>query len=247
MRFKVSALLLLPLVAALGCGSNTPTVVILPPSGDWVLNVAPQTGSASYFSGYLSIQSSGVSGVLRYYNPGTVCVASSQAIPVTGTIDAAGSTMTLTTSAFAGGSVATLTVRLPLISTTIPNYAFGSAQITGGSCALASSSLTANYISYTGTFTGTLTGSATGQVALTVGTPTNNGDGTLAVGSASISFSSPTCNFSSASALSGTVSGYSMQLSNGTINVMASASSSPVSLSVTGGCTGTLAGTVNLQ
>lgn len=246
MRSSLRLFLLLPLTAMLACGSSSPSAsagLFPPPSGDWVLNVAPQTSSAGYFYGSLGTTgASSVAGVLHYYNPGTVCVPVTQDIPFTGTINAAGTTMTLATSAFAG-SVATFSFQLPLVSSSTPNFANGTVTIAGGSCALPASKALADYINYFTTFTGNLTGSATGTVMLSVPQTSADADGVFLVSNASISFASPTCNFSALN-LSGTVSGYSLQLSSATLTVSANTASSPFSLTVTGSCGGTLSGTV---
>ena len=99
MRSSLRLFLLLPLTATLACGSSSPTAsagLFPPPSGDWVLNVAPQTSSAGYFYGSLGTTgASSVAGVLHYYNPGTVCVPVTQDVPFTGIINTAGNVLGL--------------------------------------------------------------------------------------------------------------------------------------------------------
>jgi hypothetical protein len=249
MRLRLRLFLLLPLAALLACASGSPSgsaALFTTPSGDWVLNVAPQTGSAGSFSGNLSIVGANVTGVVRYYNPGTGCVSGSLDIPVTGSINAAGTTMTLTTGSFAG-SVATFTLQLPLITASKPNFANGTAVISGGSCALASSALVADYVDYSGTFTGTLSGTVSGPVTLQIPSVSANADGQFPVNGASLSFVNSTCGFTVPN-LSGLIAGFTMQLSNGTVTVITGAASSPISIAVAGGaCTGSLTGTVALQ
>lgn len=249
MRFRLRLFLLLPLSALLACGSSTPTVTIGPPSGDWVLNINSAT-AAGYFPGSLNIQGTNVSGVFQYVNPPTTCSPGTQPITVSGSIS--GSAMTLTSSSF-GGSVATFTIQLPLNQNTTPNYTFGTVQIAGGSCALASSPLNINYINYTGNYSGTLTGSTTvgqttvdvtGQVTLSVTAGLPNSAGQFMVSGASMSFASSLCSFSATDTLSGLITGYNVQLGSGTLSLIANAQSLPISLSVSGGCTGTLTGVV---
>jgi hypothetical protein len=249
---RLRTLLLLPLFALLSCASTAPGIGgFAPPNGDWVLIVGSQTSSASYFSGSLTIQGESVSGVVTYNNPGTMCVSSSMPIAISGSINLTGTTMTLTTATFAG-SVATITIQLPLITAAIPNFAEGTAVITGGSCALASTAALANYIDYsegtvTNSFIGTLTnGTATGPATLTIPPVSANAEGQFIVTGAAIAFSSSSCSFSAAN-LNGLISGYTLQLSNSTITVTASAESSPIGISITGGCPGTLSGGVALQ
>jgi hypothetical protein len=242
MRLRLRLLLLLPLSALLACGSNSPGVALFTtPSGDWVFNVSNALVNAGAFTGSLTIQSTSVSGILSYYNP--ACMSAPQALAVSGSINSSGTTMTLTTAAFSG-SVATLTMQLPLISASVPNYAFGTAVITGGSCALASTQLTANYINYFANFSGTLTGgSITGPLSITVPTSPANSTGQFPISAAGFSFAGSTCNFSSQS-LSGSISGYTLTLGNGTVSVNADASSSPIRVTVTGACGSVLTGTM---
>jgi hypothetical protein len=242
-RHGLRFFLLLPLFALLACGSSSPSLgTIGPPSGDWILNINSVTATG-YFAGSLTIQGSNVSGVFQYLNPSSTCSPGTQPISVTGTISS--TAINLTSGSFGSGSVATFNIQLPLIQTTTPNYTFGTVQIAGGNCALASTALNIDYISYTGNYSGTLTGgSVTGQATLSVTQGPPNSAGQFTVSGASLSFSSSSCNFSATGTLTGLITGYTMQLSSGTIGVTANAESLPISLSISGGCTGAQAGTV---
>jgi len=247
MNTALRSLLLLPLAALIACGSSAPAVGgIAPTSGDYFLSVAPVSGSAANsFSGNLYISGTSVSGSFIYTNANSSCTG--QSFPVTGTINSAGTLMSLSSSAFAGslsGNTATITLQLPLIAYTSNNYSTtGTAQIAAGAsgtnCALASSTLTAQYLQ---PFTGSWIGSVTGPVS---GTSTVTGSVTLIVSEAipqtlatstsaaglipttgSLAFNGPSCSFSTAIALSGQVSGYTLQL-----NQVVSAPQSPVIVS----------------
>jgi hypothetical protein len=243
MRSSLRLFLLLPLASLLACGSNSPAASTPPPSGDWIFKLSSSTVNAGYFAGTLTIQQNNVSGILQYYDPPSSCTPGVVDIPVTGTVNTSGSTMTLTSASF-GGSVATFTVQLPLISTATPNYAFGTAVVAGGSCALASSQMSVNYVNFGGNFAGSLTGgTVTGQVGLSVlvGAPNTNGQ---FAATGTITFTSPTCSLASSGNLSGLIAGYSLQLSNGTINLTANASVSPIQVAVSGVCNVPLTGSV---
>ena len=133
MKTALRSLLLLPLAALIACGTSAPAVGgIAPISGDYVLNVNPVAGgAATSFSGNLYISGTGVSGSFVYGNGNSACNA--QSFPVTGTINTAGTLMTLSSSAFAGslsGNTVSLTLQLPLI--TYSDYTYnttGTAQI----------------------------------------------------------------------------------------------------------------------
>ena len=172
MKTALRSLLLLPLAALIACGTSAPAVGgIAPISGDYVLNVNPVAGgAATSFSGNLYISGTGVSGSFVYGNGNSACNA--QSFPVTGTINTAGTLMTLSSSAFAGslsGNTVSLTLQLPLI--TYSDYTYnttGTAQIAAGStgtnCALASSPLTAQYLPpFTGSGTGAVSGPSRAQ------------------------------------------------------------------------------------
>lgn len=233
--------LLLPLVASVACAtSNSPTAVggtsYTPTAGDYVFVVAAGTASASYFTGNLAVSGSAVSGVFRYTNPGTVCVSGTQDIPFTGTF--ANNTLTLTSTAFSN-SVATLNVTLPLITNNIgAEVTSGTAAITGGTCALASTTLQATlYPSFAATWTITLTTPTAQTASLTVAQSAANADGQYpATGILSIG--------STQTSLSGLVSGQYLNLANTglTVTLSANASASPVTVSInaTNGGSGTM-------
>jgi hypothetical protein len=275
MKTALRSLLLLPLAALIACGSSAPAVGgIAPASGDYVLNVTPVGGGASTsFSGNLYISGTSVSGSFVYGNGNSACNA--QSFPVTGTINSAGTLMSLSSSAFAGslsGNTVSLTLQLPLVAYSNNTYnTSGTAQIaagTGGTnCALASSPLTAQYLQpFTGSWTGTVSGPVSGSVTLIVAetVPQTLSTSTSAAGlipaTGSLAFAASTCSFTSPIALSGQVGGYTLQL-NQTVSapqnpvvVSASETTSPItfnflvpsSASVT--CpAGTYSGTITLQ
>jgi hypothetical protein len=240
--------LLLPLAALLACASgSTPTVTnpsYTPVGGDYAITVGSGTAHASIFSGDLAVSGSTVTGVFRYYNPGTVCVSGSQDIPFTGTFT--NNTLTLTSATFSS-SVATLTIQLPLSTNTSgTEVANGTAVITGGTCVLASTTAQAQLIpSFAGTWSGTLTGPASGSASVVLTQGAADADGQFPVTGA-ISFTSSTssaCNFSipiSAPA-PGLVSGTTLNVANAnsTITITANAAVTPVLFTVTLNQTGT--------
>jgi hypothetical protein len=232
MNTALRSLLLLPLAALIACGSSAPAVGgIAPASGDYFLSVAPVSGSAaSSFSGNLYISGTSVSGSFIYTNANSSCTG--QSFPVTGTINSTGTLMSLSSSAFAGslsGNTATITLQLPLIAYTSNNYSTtGTAQIAAGTsgtnCALASSTLTAQYLQ---PFTGSWIGSVTGPVS---GTSTVTGSVTLIVSEAipqTLATSTSAAGLiPTTGSLAGQVSGYTLQL-----NQVVSAPRSPVIVS----------------
>jgi hypothetical protein len=258
MRSRLRFTLLLPITALLACAtSSTPTVTnpsYTPVGGDYVITVAAGTASASTFSGDLAVSGSSVSGVFRYYNPGTVCVSGSQDIPFTGTF--ANSTLTLTSSPFSS-SVATINITLPLgTNTSGAQVASGTAVITGGTCALASTNAQAQLIpSFAGTWSGTLNGpvSGTASIVLTESAANSDGEFPATGGVTFTSQASSQCNFSVpiSAPMSGLVSGSTLQVANSanTISITANAASGPVTFSVgyntgSSACQGTYTGTL---
>jgi hypothetical protein len=255
MNTALRSLLLLPLAALVACGSSAPAVGgIAATSGDYFLNVAPVAkGAATSFSGNLYIAGTSVSGSFIYTNANSSCTG--QSFPVTGTIDSTGTLMSLSSSAFAGslsGNTATLTLQLPLIRYTDNTYnTTGTAQIAAGTsgtnCALASSTLTAQYIQpYNGQYTGTLTGPTTVTATIILGEsiPETLATSTSAAGlipaSGSLAFNGAACNFPPAltNALTGQISGYTLELYQGTssltspVIVSASETTSPITFNV---------------
>jgi hypothetical protein len=255
MNTALRSLLLLPLAALIACGSSAPAVGgTAATSGDYVLNVAPVSGSsASSFSGNLYISGTSVSGSFLYNNANSSC--NGQSFPVTGTINSTGTLMSLSSSAFTGslsGNTATLTLQLPLIGYTNSTYnTTGTAQIAAGTsgtnCALASSALTAQYLQpYTGSWIGTLTGPITvsATVILAESIPQTLATSTSAAGvipaTGSLSFNGAACNFSQTltNSLAGQISGYTLDLYQGTssltspVIVSASETTSPITFNV---------------
>jgi hypothetical protein len=223
---RLRILLLTPLAALLACSSHAivPVPTTAAVSGDYVLNVTPVAGGTfTSFSGNLYISGSTVSGAFLYNNGNSLC--SGQSFPVIGTINSNG-LMTLSSSSFTGsfsGNTATITIQTPLdvLSGQVPNSS-GTAQIaagTGTNCALASSTLTANYLSpYNGTWTGTVSsGAATGTATLIVGevipdtTQTATSTAGLIPVTASLNLTG-VCSFTTPIQLTGQISGYSLQL-----------------------------------
>jgi hypothetical protein len=277
MNTALRSLLLLPLAALIACGSSAPAVGgIAPTSGDYFLSVAPVSGSAaSSFSGNLYISGTSVSGSFLYNNGNSSC--NGQSFPVTGTINSAGTLMSLNSSAFAGslsGNTATLTLQLPLIAYTNNTYnTTGTAQIAAGTsgtnCALASSTLTAQYLQpYNGGYTGTLTSgtsTVTATIILAESIPQTLATSTSAAGlipaSGSLTFNGAACNFSQTltNSLAGQISGYTLDLYQGTssltspVIVSASETTSPITFNVlissgTTSCpAGSYSGTINPQ
>ena len=238
MQSGLRLFLLLPLTAVLACGgaSSTPTGGYAPPTGGYVLTVSPAATSASTFTGALTVVGTTASGVFQFNNPGTLCVSGSQDIPFSGTIS--NSVLTLTSGAFSG-SIATLKINLPLsITTAGTTTASGTAVITGGTCALALSPMSAALVpSYNGTWTGVLTGPVSGTVSIGVVQSAANSDGQFPT-TASVAFTAPTCSFSVAG-VSGLISGYNIQLGgtgttapNNQLSISAGTASTPVTLNM---------------
>jgi hypothetical protein len=228
--------LLLPLLALVACATSAPPVTgtsFTPVAGDYVLVVAAGTAGAGYFTGNIVVSGSTVSGVFRYTNPGTVCVSGAQDIPFSGSFS--GTTLTLTSTSFSN-SIAALTVQLPLITNNIgAQVANGTAVISGGTCALASTSLQATlYPSFAGTWTITLTNpNALTETLNVTQSATADGDGQFLANGILISNGVTT-------SLSGIVSGQFLNLANNgsTVTLSANASASPVSVSIGGTSSG---------
>jgi len=258
---RLRLLYLTPLAAILACSSHAivpiPTTAAV--SGDYVLNVTPVAGgTATSFSGNLNISGTSVDGAFQYNNGNSAC--NGQSFPVIGTIASNGS-MTLSSSQFSGsfsGNTATITFQTPLdvLSGQTPNSS-GTAQIvagTGTNCALANTSLTANYVApYNGTWTGTVTSNGlTGTVSLIVSetipadSPQTPGAATQTKGvipvTASVGFSGSTstgqiCSFTAPLQLTGQISGYNLQLTQVSsappVTVLVNNSSTLIDISMT--------------
>jgi hypothetical protein len=265
MLARLRAILLLPLAALVACGNvttatttTTTGITYAATSGDYVITVAPGTANASTFTGNLNVVGTSISGVFRYNNPGKVCVSGTQDIAFTGST--VNGIITLTSAAFAS-SVATLTIALPLgTNSSGQQLASGTALITGGACALASTTAQTQFIpSFAGTWNSTLTGPATGAASVVLTEAGADADGQFPA-TAAISFSSSTstaCNFSVpiAAPISGLVSGAVLQAQDSTtsptITLTANASVTPITVSVTtsvpsgnSACGGTYTGTL---
>lgn len=251
--------LLTPLAVLLACGSSpnlTGGTNFAATAGDYVITVGAGTATAATFTGNLAVSGSTVTGVLRY-NVGSQCVVASQDIAFTGT-DVNG-LITLTSAAFSG-SVATLSIQLPLLGFSGgQQIANGTAVILGGTCVRASTPLQAQLIrSLSGTWTGTLTGPDSGPASIIISEAGPNADGQFP-GTASVTFSATnktTCSFSipGSAPIAELVSGATMQTvdSNAPITITANASSNPVAFTVslngggtTSSCQGTYTGTLS--
>jgi hypothetical protein len=232
---------LLPLAALFGCATvSTPPVTgtsSTPASGDYVITVAAGTANASIFTGNLAVSGNTVSGVFRYNNPGKICVPGSQDIAFTGNFG--NDVMTLTSASFVS-SVATLTINLPLgANSSGQQVASGTAVITGGTCALASTTAQAQYIpSLAGTWSGTVTGPSSGSASVSLTEAAANADGQFPITGA-VSFTSSTqsgCNFSIpiSSPGSGLISGGSIEFANAssTISVTGNAAVTPATFNL---------------
>ncbi|WP_263368255.1 hypothetical protein [Edaphobacter bradus] len=175
------------------------------------MNLAqPSTGNPIFqFLGALTIQGSTASGIFRINDPQSSppCIPANQDIPFTGSIDS-NNLLTLTSASFSG-SVATLKIQLPLstIGSTVSS-ANGTAQVIGGPCAVASSTIGAEFVPpITGTFTGTLYSSdrsVSGPTTIILTQSPANADGQFPL-SGSITFSSSGCTLSST--LTGMITG----------------------------------------
>jgi len=233
--------LFLPLAVLLGCASvPTPPVTgssYTPIGGDYVITVAAGTANASIFTGDLAVAGSTVSGVLRYNNPGKICVPGSQDIAFSGNFG--NNVLTLTSAAFVS-SVATLTINLPLGGNSSgQQVASGTAVITGGTCALASTTAQALYLpSLAGTWSGTVAGPSSGSASVVLTESPADADGQFPITGA-VSFTSSTqsaCNFSIpvSSPVSGLISGGNIEFANAssTISVTGNATVNPATFDI---------------
>lgn len=217
-------LLQIALSTLIGCGgaplpplATSPVAPAVPAAlaslpGNWEMELDTSFGPVSQLladiPGALSVNGSVVSGVFRLqqaFLSGPSCVSPTQDIQFTGTVDA-NNLLTLTSLPFSG-NVATLQIQLPV---NFANVAQGTAQITGGSCAVANAKLSAVYVpDATGTYAGTLAlPQALGQPTVPSGSATivvaqsgADADGRFPT-TATVSFTLPTCT------LSGTYTGF---------------------------------------
>lgn len=212
MRPGLRLLVLSPLAALLACSSSSPATNgggFGAQTGGYVFSVAPGTTNASTFTGALNVVGTTVTGVFQYNSPSR-CVSSGQDISFSGSV--VNNVLTLTSGSFSG-SVATAVIQLPLVANTGgTTAASGTIVVAGGTCALASSALTATLVpSVSANWIGTLTGPVSGTGTFSLTQAAANSDGQFPV-SGTVSFSSSTCSFSSAVTVAGLVSGYNTQL-----------------------------------
>jgi hypothetical protein len=231
MLLRLRCGLLFPLLSLLACGSSSPSAAgIAPTTGAYVITLSPQAAGATLLPGALSVAGTSVTGAFSYYNPqAPACGA--QTFSVSGTINSNDS-LALTSSTFAG-SVASFTIQLPLGTNTAgTTSASGTGVITGGSCALASTTLQLTEVApYSGTWTGTASnGSTTGTVNLVLNESAANSAGQFPV-SAVLTFSAPTCSFS-INPLGGEASGYNLLLSSSANTVTISSLGSPANFTM---------------
>jgi len=206
-------------------------------------------GVATSFTGALLASGTQITGNLQYNNPNSSC--NGTGFSVIGSINANSGVLTLTSVAFSG-STATITVQLPMtFYSNGVTSAGGTAVIAGGSCALASTTLTAVDVpTFDELWTGAITsGSSTGTVSLSVNAPFTtaasnatvlnaNANGAFyATGSLTLSGSGCSATTSLGN-LTGLVSGYGLTLnaydssSNLVATVIANSSSTPASVSI---------------
>jgi multidrug efflux pump subunit AcrA (membrane-fusion protein) len=245
MRSRLRFLLLLPIATLIACGeSSYPSSGggnATPVAGDYVITVGVGTASQANFNGNIAVSGKIVSGVFRYNNVST-CVSGAQDIPFTGSVT--GNVLTLTSASFSN-SVATFTINLPLSNNTNnQQLASGTSVIAGGTCALASSTLQAQFIpSYTGTWTATLTSpsNATATLAI-VESATADADGQFPA-TGVLTFSVSPCSSSTPdSTYTGVVSGATLQLKSSmfaNMSITANNAETPVTVSIGGDIGGT--------
>lgn len=238
MLSRLRLLLLLPMITLLSCGgASTPTAgtSLNAISGDYVITVGVGTANAATFTGALTASESAVSGVFRYNNP-TACVSGSQDIEFAGS--SSNNLLTLTSAAFSG-SVATLTIQLPLSDNNVgADLASGTSVITGGTCALTSSTLQVQLIPrYSATWTATLTSPSASTASLVLVESSNpNQDGEFST-TGVLTFSPTGCGSSTPdSTFTGLVSGANLQLKSAQYNVTVAANNAatPVTVAIGG-------------
>jgi hypothetical protein len=237
MRSRLRFLVLLPLTSLLACGGATSPPIgnaFNPVGGDYVITVAPGTANAGTFTGALTVAGSTASGVFRYNNP-SACAASTQDITFSGSTS---NGVLILTSAPFSSSVATLSIQLPLSNNNIgQQLASGTAVITGGTCALASSSLQAQLIpSFNGGWSISIISPAAATYSLAITQMAADSDGqfpTTAV---------LNCGSGAPYSLTGLVSGQTLLLSTSApqaaVSVTANNSSTPVGVTIGGACSG---------
>jgi hypothetical protein len=164
--FTLSTLFPLILLAGSGCSvsggptNSSPGGTYLSLTGNWGILGYNSTGLAApilEFTGALQSTGSSVTGTLRALDIngllGTPCVALTQDLAATGTLDTSGN---LTLTVPISGGVAT--IKVALSSNLHSPITQGSYQIVGGACAQgATTAFIDQYASATGTYVGTLT------------------------------------------------------------------------------------------
>jgi hypothetical protein len=224
MHFRLrSSLLLLPICALLACGSSgSSTNISAAPTlqtGGYILTISPNLAAATQLPGGISagVGANSVNAVFIYTNVQSGACGQ-QVINLTGTLNPNSSVLTLTSSAFAG-STATFTLQLPLITNTSgATVGSGTAVMAGGSCALASTTLQAQYIpAFSATWTGTL-GPSAASFGFVEGT-TANADGQFPI---TITGSSACTSGTTLPTLTGLVTGTTIQASTNGISLFAS-------------------------
>jgi hypothetical protein len=232
-----SAVFLLPLCALLACGSSGTANVTAAPTlqtGDYILTISPNLAGATQLPGAISAGAgtNSVAAVFVYTNVQSAACGQ-QVINLTGTLNPNSNVLTLTSTAFAG-STAVLTMQLPLgANSTGAIVGSGAAAITGGSCALASTTLQAQYIpAFSATWNGTL-GPGAASFSVVEGSAAN-ADGQFPI---AITGSSACTSGTTLPTLTGLVTGTSIQAFANGISLFASpVDSSLHSLNVTLSC-----------
>jgi hypothetical protein len=216
MRSRLRLLLLFPLATLIACGASAgspfaTTSGFGPVTGDYVITVAPGTAASGTFTGALTVSGTSVTGVFQYNNIGANCVSSGQDIAFTGSI--ANNVLTLTSGSFSN-SIATLAIQQFATNNLGVSLASGTVAITGGTCALASTTLQAVLVpSFSGNWTGALSGPVNGSISLAITQATANADGQFPI-SALVTFGGGSCSFS-VNGVSGLVRGYNLSLGSG--------------------------------
>lgn len=239
MFLRLRLLLLLPIATLVACGgSSAPmigTTAFTPVAGDYVITVGVGTVGQANFNGNLAVTGTTVSGVFRYANA-AACVSNTQDIPFTGT--SANSVLTLTSASFSN-SVATFTIKLPLSNNNInQQLASGTAVISGGTCAMASSTLQAQLIpSFSGTWAITLTNPSNATATLQVTQSAVNADGQFPA-TGILTFPVSGCSTSTPdNTYTGLVGGATLQLKSSmftNMSISATNASTPATVSIGG-------------
>ncbi|HWB33166.1 MAG TPA: hypothetical protein VG714_08345 [Acidobacteriaceae bacterium] len=218
-----------------GCGASSPTSTSLSvaptfTTGDYIFTFNAGTSTAFQVPGALTIgTANAVSGALVYNNPqNSAC--GQQTIFVSGNINNNTSILKLTSAAFAN-STATVTLQLPLAANTSgATVGAGTAVITGGSCALDSGAVQAQFIpNFSGTWSGTL-GSTSVSVLLTEQAANPAGQFPITASGSGL------CNLSQPFTATGLVTGANAQIFASGISIATSLGSAPNSLNVSITC-----------